>query len=125
MLGWEHDNGQPEELDGADDGQELLKVDRFGDVAVGVEVVAPQDVLFGAGIGDDNHRDAFEVIVIFDFGEDFAAVFSRQIEVEEDDVRPRGIGPGSLAPEEFHSVDAVFYDVEAVGDFGLVQGFEG
>ena len=125
LLSWEHDNGQPEEFDGADDHQELLKVDGFGDVAVGVEVVAAQDVLFGAGTGEDNDRYASEVFVIFDFGEDFASVFSGQIEVKEDDVRARGIGPSALAPEEFHRVDAVFDHVDTVGDFGVAQGLEG
>ena len=37
--------GQPEVLDRAHDGDELLEVDRLGDVAVGVQIVAAQDVL--------------------------------------------------------------------------------
>ena len=44
LFGWEHDNGEPEDFDGAHDGEELLKVDGFGDVAVGVEVVAAEEL---------------------------------------------------------------------------------
>ena len=39
------DDREPEFLDGLDDLDELAESDRLGDVAVGVQPVAPQDIL--------------------------------------------------------------------------------
>ena len=55
------DHGHEEVIDLADHVQEALKIDRLGDVGVGVQVVAAQDVLFGIGGGQHDDRDALQV----------------------------------------------------------------
>src|SRR5437870_12055788 len=58
--GREFDNGQPEIVDSLDDFQELVQVHRLGDVAVGMKLVTPQDVLFSRQGGQDYHRDTLQ-----------------------------------------------------------------
>ena len=45
-LGQFHD-GQPEFLDRLDDVHELLEIHRFGDVAVGMQLIGAENVFFG------------------------------------------------------------------------------
>ena len=56
-------------VDLADHLDEPLEVDRLGDVGVGVQVVAAQDVLLGLGRGEHHHRDAAQVVVGLDLGQ--------------------------------------------------------
>ena len=52
------DDGQPEILNGTYHFEEVDHGDGLGDVAVGVEVIGVEDVLFGAAGGEDHHGDA-------------------------------------------------------------------
>jgi hypothetical protein len=140
LLGWESDGLEPEVLDGADDVDELGQVDRFDDVAVGVEVVGLADVGLSARGGEDHYWYALEFFIILNLGQDFAPVFPREVEVQQDEVGAGCVLVGRVAPEEGHGLLAVAGHAEvlegvAVGEdlageanIGLVvlneQGFE-
>jgi hypothetical protein len=48
---WQLDDGKPKIVYGADHLDKLIHVYRLGDVAVDVQIIAPQDVLLSAGGG--------------------------------------------------------------------------
>jgi hypothetical protein len=119
----ELDDGQPKILDVIHHGDELLEIDGLGDVAVGVEVVGFQNVLFGFGGGQDYHGDGFEKRITLDLCEDLAAVFEGEIEVEEDEVRADRILVFTLLAETGEGFFAVVGDDEVVLNFALAKNF--
>jgi hypothetical protein len=85
----ELDDREPEVLDVTDDRDELFQIDRFGDVAVGVQVVGPEDVFLGFGSGEYHNGNGFQFGVALDLCEDLAAVLPRQIQVQENEIGAR------------------------------------
>ena len=79
-IGRERDDRQPEDVDRPHHHDELLEVHGLGDIAVGVQVVALQDVLLRLGGGEHHHRDAAQVLVGLDLLQHFATVFLRQVD---------------------------------------------
>jgi hypothetical protein len=61
-------------VDLVDDVDEVGEIDRFGDVGVGVSVVAARDVFLGRGGGEDDDGDRAQSVVVLNYGEDFASV---------------------------------------------------
>ena len=106
------DDGQPEAVDGPDDLVELTEVDRFGDVAVGVQVVRSEDVVFCRGRGEYDHRDASQRLVLFDLREHLPTILSRQIEVEENEIRTWCIMEPLGAAEKVDGLDPVGGDMQ-------------
>src|SRR5713226_1198098 len=115
-----HD-GQPEVLDRLDHGNQLLDIQRLGDVAVGVEVVSAGDVCLCLGGGQDDDGNPTEIHVPLDLRQDFAAVLARHVEVEQDEIGPGGAGERILSPEVGERLDAVGHDVQPVADLRLRQ----
>ena len=112
-------------LDGFDDLHELPKIHGLGDVAVAVELVDLQDVLLGAGSGQHHDGDRPQLLIRLDFREHFAAVFARQIQIQQDHVRPRRGGVRPLAAQELHRLDAVIHDGQVIEDLAFLQGLDG
>src|SRR5258706_555245 len=120
-VGRERDHGEPEDVDRLDHHDEFLEIDGLGHVAVGVQVIGAQHVLFRLGGGEDHDRDALQCLVGLDFLQHFAAVLLRQVEVEQDDVRTRRVGVLAAAVQEVHRIDAVLAPVELVVDLAFLQ----
>jgi len=59
--------------------------------------------------------------MFLDFTKNLAPVLPRQVEVKENQVRPRRGRVLAPAVEERHRLDAVVDDVEGVGDLALAQ----
>src|SRR5258705_3252062 len=78
---------------------ELLEVDRLGHVGVGVQLVAAQDVLVRLGCGEHHHRNLAQLLVRLDFLEHLPAVAAGQVEVQQHQVGPHGVGEPALAAE--------------------------
>src|SRR5699024_6404759 len=78
-----HD-GDEEVVDLADDLNELIEVDRLGDVGVGVQTVATHYVLLRLGGGEHDHGDVGELVVALDLLEDFAAGRWGRVEVGQE-----------------------------------------
>jgi hypothetical protein len=119
------DHGEPEAVDRLHHDDELVEVDGLGDVAVGVQVVALQHVLFRLGGGEDHHRDLAQVVVALDLREHLAPVLLRQVQVEQDDVGARRLGVLALALEEIDRLDAVLRPVQVVVDLAFLECFLG
>ena len=98
---------QPEVVDGADQRQELIEVDRLGDVAVGVEVVALDDVLLRRRAGQDHHRDAPQRGICLDLREYLVSGFPGEIQVEQNQIGPRRTSEAAFAPQKFQRFDAI------------------
>jgi hypothetical protein len=67
-------DGEKEMVDLVDDVDEVGEFDWFGDVGVGVGVVAARDVFLGGGGGEDDDGDRAQAVVVLDYGEDVASV---------------------------------------------------
>ena len=78
------DDGEPEDVDRLHHHDELLQVDRLGDVAVGVQVIGAQHVLLRLGGGEHHHRDGPQVSVALELLEHFPAVHAGEVQVEQD-----------------------------------------
>src|SRR4051794_39206581 len=101
------DDGEPEVLDRADHGDELIELDRLGDIAVGVQVVGAEDVLLGLRGRQDHDRDAAEGRLRLDLLQHLAAVLLREVQVQQDQVGPGGVGVAARLPQEGEGLDAV------------------
>jgi len=56
-----------------------------------------------------------------DLGEHLAPVLARQVEVEQDHVRARGVGVAPLTAQEGQRLHAVGDDAEVIADLALAQ----
>jgi hypothetical protein len=74
-------------VDLANDLHELFEADGFGDVGVGVQSLAAQNVFLGGRGGEHNDVDVTQVRIRFDLFEQLVAVVFRQIQVEQDQIR--------------------------------------
>src|ERR1700683_2988420 len=71
-----HDR-EPEVLDASHHFDELREVNGLHDVAIGVQIVTLEDVVLGAGGGENDHRDPAQVGVGLHFTQNVALVFAR------------------------------------------------
>src|SRR5580658_2348392 len=67
---------KPEVLDASYDPEELRQVDRLDDVAIGMQIVAFEDIGFGIRGGQDDDRDAAQVGIALHFTEHLAPIFA-------------------------------------------------
>jgi len=94
--------------------REVVEPDGFADVTVRAQFVGAQDVGVGGRGGQDDHRDAAQVLVGVDRGEHFSAVGAGQVQVEQDEVRSRCGGVPAVAVQERQRGLAVTHDVHPV-----------
>src|SRR5262249_6964988 len=80
---------EPEGAQGAHDLDEGVERDRLLNVAVGPQVVATVNIFLGLGSRQDDHRDAAQVGVAFDFAQRFPPALAGHIKVQKDHVRAR------------------------------------
>ena len=107
LVGGELDEGDEEVVNLADDVHEAGEVDGFGDVGVGVQVVAAHDVLLGLGGGEDDDGDSAELFVELDLGEHLTTVHPRQVEVEQNQPGSGCVGMLALAAQKSQRCGAV------------------
>ncbi len=122
--GWQLNDAEPEMLDRLHHFDELIQIDRLGDIAVHVEVVGGENVLLIVGTGHNHHRDASQVGVLLDLGEYLPAILARQVEVEQNEVRSMGRRMASFPPEEGHRLDSVVQDSHPVAHSSFSQSAE-
>jgi hypothetical protein len=89
---------KPEILDGPHHLDELVDTDGFLDVAIGMKVVTLEDVLFGIGNGNHGDGNAFQERIALDVLQDLPAVLLGQVEIQEDYIRPGGLGARAWTP---------------------------
>ena len=90
-----------------------------------MQLVAAQDVLLGRRGGQHDDRDVAQVRVGLDLLQQLPAVVLRQVQVEQDQVGPRGVLEGAALVEEVQALLAVVGDVQVVLDLVVLEGFPG
>src|ERR1700733_957818 len=75
-------------VDLSNDVHELFEANGFGDVGVRVESVAAQNVFLSGRGGQDNNGDEAQVRIGFDLFKQLVAIVFRQVQVEQDQIRP-------------------------------------
>ena len=86
---------------------EFVEAHGLVEIRVGLELIACQDVVLRLGGGEDDRRDGLEVVVALDLGEDLAAIHPGQVEIEQDEIRARGIRLAVFLPQERHRLRPV------------------
>jgi len=107
LMLWQLDLRQPEIVDAAHEALERLQPHGLGEVAVRLQLIALHDVRFRLGRGQDDGGDRLQVVIALDVRQDLAAIHSGKIQIQQDEVRPRGIAMWPLAPQEGHGLHAV------------------
>jgi hypothetical protein len=90
-----------------------------------VAVVAAQDVLFGVGGGEHDDRDAPQVRVGLDLGQDLQPGAPGQVEDEQDEVGPGATALPPGAAQVVQGLDAVAGDVQPPVDVALMERLTG
>src|SRR6266508_2191850 len=110
-----------EVVDLADHGNEALEVHRLGDVGVGVQLVAAQDVLLGLRRGEHHDRDLAQRRVLLDLRQHLAAVDPGQVQIQQDQVGYGRVGVLTLVPQIRQSRDTVVDDGQPVPQLVLLE----
>ena len=66
----------------------MFEVDWLCDVAVCVVRVGLQDVFIGFRCRENNDRNFFDAWICFDLSQKLATIFSRKIQIEQNEIRP-------------------------------------
>ena len=72
-----------------DHGLERFKIPGLYEIAVCVPVIRLGAITFGVGRCQNHHRNALQVLVLFERRQQIYAADLRQIEIQQDDVRSR------------------------------------
>ena len=115
----------PEVLDGPHDSRKLLNISGFCHIAVGVELIAADDILFRIGSGQDDDGNTIQAGILAHLQQDFAAIHLGHIEVQQDEFRPGHPGIPTLLPEEGQALLSIRDDMEIDAHSGLMQGVAG
>jgi len=114
---------KPEIFDTPDETLKLLKVDRLAEVAVGLELITFHDIHFGFGSGQDDSGDAFQVVVSLDVRENLPAILLREVQIQEDEVRPRRIDVRALALQIGQGFDTIDRYMQVDQYVGFTESF--
>ncbi len=116
--------GKPELAQVTNDLQKLVQGHRFGDVAFDLEMLGPQNLLVNSRCGQHDDRDVAELLVVFDFLEQFAPPFFWQFQIQQDQVRTRSSDKTTLAGQKLHGLFTVTNQGQAVFDLAVTQRFD-
>ena len=81
--------------------------------------------VIGLAGGQHQDRNAAQRRVGLDLAQHFQAVLARHVDVQQNQVRTRGIGIFALAPQKTQGLHAVARHVQPVGHAGFLEGFQG
>src|SRR6202163_3004090 len=113
----------PEIIDALHEDFERVQLHGFGEVAICVELIGFRDVCFRVGSGEDHCWDRFQAVVTLDLSQDLATIDFRKVQVQQDDVRPRGVSLRPLAPQKGHGLQTVGRHMQAHRPVDLAKGF--
>src|ERR1700689_4986177 len=106
------DLGQPEIIDAPDEVIKGVPLRGFPEVAIGLKLIADQNIGVGLRTAQNDRRYHFEGYVTLDKSQNLAAVHLRKIEIEQDKVRARGLKVDALPPEKGHGLQAIGSQVQ-------------
>ena len=99
--------GQPEFIHVPYDTVEGVPSLRLSDVAVCMVSIAIQNVLFKIGSGQNYGWDGSQVLVFLDKREKLAAIHSWQVQIEQNELRPRSADVRPFFSQKGHCLHAV------------------
>ena len=77
--------------------------------------------MFGFGGRQNHHTNILQRLIAVDLCQQFQAVFFRQIQIEEDEIRSRCIGVFSFLLEKGHCFHTILDDAEVIRHLGVFQ----
>ena len=101
----------------------MIQIHRFGEIAIGMQVVTGPHVALGLGGRQHNDRDASQRRVLFDLGEHLAAVLARKVQIKQHKVRNRGVLVGSLTTQHRHRLLTITGDSQLKIQRSFSQNF--
>ena len=116
---------EPESLDLSDGFAEARKIDRLGDVGVGLQAIGPADVLLVIGGGQHHHRQTVEFRIGADRLQHFPAVHQGKVQVEQDQVRPEGLAEFTFAAQKCQGGRSIRNHVNIHMDLRCLHRFQG
>lgn len=81
--------------------------------------------MLGLRGGQDHDGDAPERRIGLDLREDLAAILPREVQVEQDEIRPGGVGMRPRPQEEGQGGQPILDHVQAIPHLALLEGFHG
>jgi hypothetical protein len=105
--------------------QKLIKIDRFGYIAVGMQLICAEDIRIILRSCQDHDGDAREIGIRLNLRQHLAAILIGQVQIQQNNVRLRGICESSPAEEKINSIGAIIHHVKPIGDFGNIQRLPG
>jgi hypothetical protein len=102
-------------LDGGDEFDAIVKLNRLGKVVVGASAITTADIFVAVRGGEDDDGNFAEGFVGFDLFKDFKSVVAREVQVEEDDVGAWRVEAVKIAVALKYVIEG-FFPVAANGD---------
>ena len=65
----------------------------------------------------------FRLVIALDLSQDLAAIHLGEVQIQQDQVRARGVDVSSLVPQEGHGLHSVGSHVQVDGHVGIAEGF--
>src|ERR1700744_18317 len=124
-VAWKPHDLDEKLVDLTDDIHEFLKADRLGDIGVGVQSVAAQDVFLGGRGSQHNDGDMTQVRIGFDLFQQLATVILRQVQVEQDQVRLRRVLMTTALVEKVEAFLPVACHPQSVANLVVFECFPG
>ena len=78
---------------------------------------------FRVGSGQDYGGDGFQIVILLDVGQHLAAIHLGQVQIQQDEVRARGMDVTPLTPQKGHGLHAVGSHMQKDGLVGIAEGF--
>ena len=90
-----------------------------------MQIVGVQNVLFGPGGGQHDHRDAPQSFILLDLGEHFAAILFGQVQVQQNQIGTGATGILALPAQKAQGRHPILDHVQGVEHFGLFERLAG
>jgi hypothetical protein len=100
---------------------ELVEVNGLGHIAINMEVVRAENVLFRLRRGDNHDWDAPEGGIGLDFRKNLPAIHLREVEIKKNDIRAKGVFIRGFISEIGQGADPVPQDIQVVPDLAVFE----
>src|ERR1700722_1738119 len=88
-----------------------------------MELVAFRDIRLRVGRRQDDRGDHFQAVILLDVSQNLAAIHFRKVQIQQDNIRTRGIAVDPLVSQKGHGLHAVRSDMQVDGRVGVAEGF--
>lgn len=107
------------------DFKKFIKVNRFIDKVVGVQVIVFQNIYVSIGSCKYYYRGMFKCFIRFDDVQDFLFVLFRQVQIQQDKIRQWSIFVRRFFMKVFDGFNVISYDIKFYVVFVFLKCFLG